>query len=381
MSDPYRLGPALLHISEDSSAHAPETFRSALLRALDSRSRVAVALTCKAGLRWLLTEWMDSAALQLAVRPSSAAVPDVRLLCRMLRARLWLSVRGDLPASLTLVQQGQGISARVDATAGLAALCLVGRRAFPDLRLSLQTQHIPAFLLQLVGSVFRGLTTLSIGRDTDSDSGSTAQLPPPATLRALRHLTIHRICEDSQAALWTSVAPYLQQLTSLSIGEQPYVALSRPHLSTLFAAPAASPSTTLTHFSLADTLEPWLASLLCEHLPALGTLTVASVCSRERDTDKPVPAVCPWHTLVISQPWHTSWQSSRGFFAAWLPLPASGRLVVDVSGKAQGAARLELDALVSMLHPSTLCTHDATHARTHTHASKTSRPASLCAAF
>ncbi len=317
MSDPYRLGPALLQIGDDSTAHAPETFRSALLRALDSPSRVAVAHTCRAGFQWLLSEWTDSAALQLSVRSSGAEVPDSATLRRMHRANQWLLVRQDEPMSLALVQQGQGPSA--DGYWGYIVVALGSGHALPGLRLSLQIQHIPASLLQLVGSAFPGLTTLSLG----TDSGTTAQLPPPTSLPALRYLAVQRLSEDSQAALWASVAPYLLQLTSLSIGEQPYnSALSRPQWAALFSAVPAIPSTTLTHLSLAYSLEPWLASALCERLPALATLSVTSV-SYEPSTDAPVPAVCPWHTLVTSR---------CQFFDAWLPLPASGRLVVDVSG-------------------------------------------------
>ncbi len=171
MADQYRLGPALLHAG--TGTHAPDTFRSALLRALDSRGRVAVALTCTAGPRWLLTEW-PQAGLQLTVRPAGADVPDSSVLRRMQRASQWLLVRGK-PLSLTVKQQGQGPSADGYWQTVLGALG--SGHAHSGLSLSLQLQHIPASLLQLVGSAFPGLTTLSLG----SVSAAPRTRQPPST--------------------------------------------------------------------------------------------------------------------------------------------------------------------------------------------------------
>ncbi len=346
MAIPYRLGPALLQISEDSSTHAPETFRSALLRALDSPGRVAVALTCKAGLRWLLTEWPDSAALQLTVRPSGAVAPDSATLRRMRRVSQWLSVRGDQPLSLTVKQQGQGPSATGYWQTVLGVLGS-GHAAPAGLSLSLQVQHIPPSLLQLVGSTFPGLTTLSLGSVSGSDS--TIELPPPASLRALRHLTIHRVLEHSQAALWASAAPYIQQLASLTITQElhkgpDWSGLSGAERDGRTAAWAhtvfnpAAPTTTLTHLSLQLPLAPSLAALLCQCFPALAQLAVTHVeCSASTDAVA-MPIVCPWRTLVLACE-----SRHEDCFAPWLPFPAEGKLVIDVSRNKGSCVCLCLD--------------------------------------
>ncbi len=89
---------------------------------------------------------------------------------------------------------------------------------------------------------------------------------------------------------------------------------------------AARPSTTLTHLSLPYSIQPWLATMLCQCLPALAELTVTDVSIYAGRNGDAVPKVCPWRTLVLS---HT--QDSHEPFPAWLPLPAEGKLVIDVS--------------------------------------------------
>ncbi len=340
MADSYRLGPALLQTSDDGTAHAPDTFRSALLRALDCRSRVAVALTCTAGLRWMLTEWSE-AALHLAVRPAGAAKPDDSVLRRLHAARNELSLRGDLPVTLTVKQRGDGPKGQAFWPAVFKALGSGQARA--HLSLTLQIQRLPATLLRHVGSAFPGLSTLSLG--SASGSISALKLPPPASLPALRHVTIHRVSADSQTALWPSVAAYLPQLTSLTITEQPEdVRGEIPPWATAVFRPA-HPSNTLTHLSLPCSLGSPLVGLLQKSAPPLEHLTVTELCRRpdhDDDTAGVLP-VCSWRTLVL-----TDREAVHRPLQAWLPLPADGKLVVDVSGHEEEGAMLWLCDEVSV---------------------------------
>lgn len=351
MAAPFRLGPALVQ-SSDSAPQIPDPFRTALLRALDSRSRLAVALTCKPALRRLLSD-RDSVTLHLSVRPPpNAEQPDSTVLRRMHSASSWLPARQGQPLTLALTQQGQGPRSEAYWFSVLSVLGAGQTR--PGLTLSLQLPRITPPLLAFAGSAFPELTSLSLG-PAEGD-GSTFELPPPETLPALRRLTI-AIAEESQAALWASVQPYIQQLTSLTITE-------RCNLSTLSARPRwagvfspAGPSSTLTHLSLPCILRPWLVQMLQQSLPVLAELTVSGVAKWTQDREQLAP-VCSWRTLRVSNEFLCLHESS------WLPQPTGGKLVIEHAGVTSAAMELAVQGMDSAV---LVGGQTASHASDHQH--------------
>ncbi len=144
------------------------------------------------------------------------------------------------------------------------------------------------------------------------------------------HVPTYVLCvAGAQASLWASVAPYLPQLHSLTIDEQPpaYADTDLDHDLHLSAALCFTPqytTHTLTHLSLAGRLEPWLAQVLAKHAPALTTLDIPYVMSMQMR-----PSYRPGHwsvrTLRLGEgAFHTS-------ALTWLPLPAEGKMVVQLS--------------------------------------------------
>jgi hypothetical protein len=170
---------------------------------------------------------------------------------------------------------------------------------------------------------FQGITSLRLGTLHDADS--SMQLPAPTALPALRQLTVDRVAPAAQAGLWASVGPYMRQLVSLTIDEQPWcsrgydphVPGGMPQWFRLFSA--ATVSETLTHLDLHVCLEPWLVKLLQQHTPKLQQLTVLRV-GNEHSHGSGVAAVFSWRTLRTRDP-----SSFSPAAWGWLPLPADGR--------------------------------------------------------
>ncbi len=322
MAREFKLGPPLLKTS-DSTALLPDTWRTDLLhKHLDKDGRAALAHTCKAGLNLLLDEWED-ATLSITVRPSSDESPTA-LLRRMRAANKQLKRRSRGSTSLWF-QQGNWETPQEDTWGQVALSGLMG---FCDTvtKCRLHLQHIPQQLLSLAGETLPTLRTLELG--SPGDKGYSAQLPPPSHLPSLRELTLGRAAEGTHASLWASVAPYLPQLTSLTIAEQPAGAppaliFSRTH-----------PTTTLTEFSVYGYLTPALAGLLQTAAPALGTLTVWGVSAWAAGAPEVAPA-CTWRELRVTRDGILPpcvWE--------WLPVSNHG-LVLDYT---------KCDAVVSELH-------------------------------
>lgn len=316
MTRTFYLGPAILKL--DDSAHVPDIWREALLRALGGPGRASVGLTCKAALQYLTAEW-PGAELQVAVRAPS---PDQigALLRRSHAARSQLEQRRSKPTILTLVQRGR-ISA-ADTWWGTLGAALATGQPIPGLALSLQLAHIPQALITFWGQALPQLATLTLG---PLHSDGFVQLPAPSTLPALQHLTLNRTVD------WPTLAPYLPQLVSLSLGQVPDYGNDEAHMQParwwhIFSA--ATHTTTLRRLSVPCILEPFLVRLLQKHVPLLEQLGVTRVASigaaavENLESNEGVAPVCSWRHLTIG--------TNCGVHElAWLPLPATGKLVIE----------------------------------------------------
>ncbi len=252
------MGPALVEAS-DSTAQLPDTWRTDLLRKhLDSNDRSALAQTCKAGLNLLLDEWED-ATLTIAVRPSSDESPAA-LLRRMRAARAQIQRRSRGSTELWF-EQGEGEMAKEDTWWQVALSSLIGA-CDTITSCGLNLQHMPHHMLALAGQALPALRSLELG--SPGGKGYSAQLPPPSHLPTLRELTLNRAAAGTHTSFWASVAPYLPQLTSLTIAEQPASAIEpdtqRPAWASIFSP--TKPTNTLTKLAVLAYLDPWLAALL-----------------------------------------------------------------------------------------------------------------------
>ncbi len=86
--------------------------------------------------------------------------------------------------------------------------------------LGLHFTYIPPALLTCAGAALPGLRSLIIVTSVSAED--SLQFPAPEHLPALRELTVFMAHPQSkmQAAVWRSMAPYISQLTSLTVGEQ-----------------------------------------------------------------------------------------------------------------------------------------------------------------
>ncbi len=325
MDDDYiQWGPALLQHDDSEYPHLPDTVRAALLRHLDSQGRSALSLTCSTGFRWVLQEWPD-ATLQLAVRADES--PALRT-ARIASARQDQVVRGAQPFALTLVQRG--LMQPSDGSAAEAMLQPFQPRNARVRSLSLQLQHLPSALLTTLTRPFTALTTLTL---RPAHGGAAAlELPPSAALRTLRHLTIGRYDIQRQSTLWRCIRPYMRQLISLTVDEQPEVHLGeddddQPMYTVIFDT--RRPANTLTHLALQVRLTSELVDTLRRATPALQTLRVKKFdyCNV---ADDHVLAPCSWHTVSFAKGTvfpPSSWK--------WFPVPEQGRLTVDLGPEAR----------------------------------------------
>lgn len=207
MARPFKLGPAILHTS-DSTAHVPDLSREALLKRLDSVSRVAVCQTCKTALHWLLSE-EQQAQLSLAVPGSGSQSPDQHLR-RMLSVQTQLARRKDKHTVVLIKQQGH--IAGGDTSWYHILFTAISGSVSSTFTLSLQLQLIPLQLLTFIG---RALTSLSRPElATPTEKHSTIEFPDPAALPSLQHLIVHRVASGAQARMWDSLRPYVKQLVS-----------------------------------------------------------------------------------------------------------------------------------------------------------------------
>ncbi len=342
MEDNYtQWGPALLQLEDSEYPAIPDTVRTVLLRHLDSPGRSALSLTCSAGLRWVLQEWPD-ATMQLAVRADER--PALRE-ARVASAQQDLSVRGDQPSALALVQKGQ-----MQPSDGSAAEAMLQPFQPSDTRvrsLSLQLQYLPSALLTTLTRPFTALTTLTL-RPAHGGAGAL-ELPPSAALPTLRQLTIGRYDVQTQSTLWRSIRPYVQQLVSLIVDEQPTVLDweddGQPVWTLIFDT--EHPTNTLTHLSLQIDLEPWLIENLRPAMPALQVLRVKGFADSHASQDH-VLLPCSWHTVSFAR--GTVFPCRA---AGWFPVPEQGRLTVDLGPKAQVYIEVPVTPQVSLI---LLCT-------------------------
>ncbi len=272
MAGTFSLGPAILR-AQDSPGHAPDAWLSALLhKHLNSQGRVALSQTSKPALQLLLQE-APLATLTVSVH-GAIDKPAQRFLQRLQRARKQLLLRRANPTTLTLQQYSLQLS-RSEAWWDVAFPALSDIDT-SKVNISLSFQHMPRQLFSALGQALQGLTSLCIG--TPSDGPGTIQLPPPSTLPALQHLTVHRVCVSAQAGLWASVRPYLHQLVSLSISEQPYKApdpvTGREHERVLSLT---APTTSLKRLAVHTVLWPGLVKVLQRSAPALKELEVVGL--------------------------------------------------------------------------------------------------------
>ncbi len=147
--------------------------------------------------------------------------------------------------------------------------CFAGLRS-----LALTFQHIPPALLSCAGKAFKHLTTLRIEPTWNLRPAGTAQLPPPTALPALRHLTVDWALSDTQFALYRSIQPYMQQLSSFCIVFDYLIRIpdtDEPVWSLAFSR--TNPSPTLTHLDIYTELSLWLVQLLRQATPQLQHLT------------------------------------------------------------------------------------------------------------
>ncbi len=315
-------------LPSDDHPQMPDPWRVAFLRALSKPALGAVALTCKRALQLLLDEWPD-ATLSISVR-ASAGPPTEAALRRMHSAREQLAVRRGRPTTLLLRQRGYIAPGDAWWQIALPALAQAGSSA--HISLTLQVFHIPPQLLATAGQAYLALFTLTI-LSVDISKDARIQLPPPASLPALRHLTFDSFSlflYAGEQALWASVGPYLPQLVSLVVGDQgdrhgaaAELGIVRPAWSSIFSPQHTTH--TLTHLTITCPLRPWLVSLCAEHAPALVSLGCAGVNPITDDRMlQGMPAHCSWGTLRFIRPRKQCAQD-----LTWLPTPEQGALVFE----------------------------------------------------
>ncbi len=140
-----------------------------------------------------------------------------------------------------------------------------------DLALSLQFNFISPSLLSFAGTALPALTRLTVGAPNQSTGDCEIQLPPPKRLGALRDLTVKVWTQGTESVLWRSVAPYMAQLTSLTVAEPSWLD-HRPVLEDFFSH--VTTASTLKRLSLPCVLDPWLCHLLQKHTPVRMHTTV-----------------------------------------------------------------------------------------------------------
>ncbi len=258
MADEFKLGPPLLRQGADC---VPLDWRAALLKQLDGPSATSFAAASRDAHQWLLHDW-PAATLRFRVRAADTDPAGTRLPDRFRKAQQQLSQRSARPTTSVLQQSGP-----LDADWWQAALEDVPTiPAPPTLTLSVQLQHIPAPLLARLGVVFSGISKLHIGLLHDR-RGSTVRMPAPSALPGLRHFRVDSVRPDDAGSLWASVGPFVPQLTTLLIAEQPATpqAAQRQMCAALFSD--ATRSRALRMLTLPCALTPGLTALLQQYIP------------------------------------------------------------------------------------------------------------------
>ncbi len=319
MTRTFFLGPALLQTSDDGTVDLPDTFRSALLKALDSHSRTQLACTCKAGLQLLLYE-QDNVRLQLRVRGSQQDA--LRIRARLQAAGALLSASGrPYSKPLTIAFQQWGV-VEGDWEWWVSALppdVLAPHVDAAQVSISLQLQYMPPKLFTALGTAFPGLSKLTVG--AAGFLWEDFALPAPAHLPALRQLTFY----DRPYA-----TPSLGQLTSLVLQCEDHVIynLANHDLDEVRWLSETAPTTTLTRLTISGVITPWVVSVLQKHAPCLRELEARSVYPEFKGVDS-LAETCSWQTLRLRGGQRDGPRCFPLQSLAWLPLPASGKLEVQ----------------------------------------------------
>lgn len=183
--------------------------------------------------------------------------------------------------------------------------------------LHLQLTHIPRGLLKCASQAFHHLTTLSLG--IPDDEIYTLDLPHPSTLPRLKTLHITGAITgtaEEETSMWDSVAPYIHQLTSLTVSEQWSMSDTPPpdpvralwSVSSFWTGSPGlplwatilhpnHPTHTLTHLDVHEELQPWLVQLLLLGAPELKELVCLS--PEEWPYDTEMQGQCSWTRLGL----------------------------------------------------------------------------------
>ncbi len=233
------------------------------------------------------------------------------------------------------------------AARSLFVSCSFAGATHPNLTLSLELQRIAPELVSAAGQSFPGLTGLSVR--TPSEHQGSVKLPPPTHLPALRHLTVRRVAKDTQQRFWASVGPYMPQLQSLVVQQQPFGEDPKwragRHAAYLRHDPWAAVLTprhtthTLTHLTVPSGLDSWMVKLLKRHAPGLQELAVR--CLAEDANVSVSERVCSWTVMRL---WILPLRA-----VTWLPVPATGKLLVDTrSSREDYAGPLRMDVALPL---------------------------------
>ncbi len=300
--DGFHLGPAIVK-SANAPQHVPAPWRQQLLhKELSRPAKNTVATTCKSALQLLVEDSAD-ATLHFHVRPT----PPQALATRLHGAIAQFQQRATKPTTL-LLQPDEQMAADSTWWDTARAVLDAAEPSLPNLTVSMQLSHIPATIPS-----YPGLRQLELGPVWQEYS---IRLPPPTDLPHLKHLTIGPVLVQGHETLFSSVGPYFTQLQTLSLADNGPAWFD--------ALQGAGRSQTLTRLDVPDLyLNAYLAGWLHDNAPALDVLTVFGL----RDDDyELVPAVCSWRTLRIES------LQLRAYTLGWLPVPAEGKLTIEIIG-------------------------------------------------
>ncbi len=241
---------------------------------------------CPSGKQWTLRR-AKSAKLTLDCTGPQADDPARQRQLQTLRQDL--AVRGCLPTALQL--QYEPTASSQEAVASCAEALGPSNSSVSSVTLtpSLPTHELlTAQAMTRAASALSNITMLTLG-------GCVERLPDPSHLLHLKHLHIPLLpypdtgFDDNMCA---SLAPYLQQLTSLHLSERkdaPSISEEDEHLyvtrwtQIYWDKIFTTPTTTLTHFTTGADLDDEILGLLVEYAPALKHLSVRVLRLRDGD--------------------------------------------------------------------------------------------------
>lgn len=352
MAHELTLGGPLLRA--DDAPALPDPWLDALLGALGSADGTALSRTCTPALNWLLADW-PSATLTLFIKEQEG---QAALASRLAAVQSALVRRGAKPTAFVLRQQGD---VPADDPRWPVFLAILSSPA--AVSVTMQLQQLPGRVLPDT-LVFHALQRLTLSQPS-TDQPGTLELPPPTTIPNLCHLIIHTISVACAAGLWASVAPYLPQLVSLTLGKRlrdAHIVADRPLWAAAFQP--AYRSERLTSVTLPCLLEPWLVALLQQCAPALQEVSLTGGYQQPEGTEEEPPLEpCTWQVLRIKEHCVTlnNW---------WLPPPEDPPAAASAAAERRRMTVELEDAYVSLILPMNELVRVVAphrHARTLTH--------------